>query len=518
MVTTPYPLPRSARRTDVMLGNGGTDYGPFGAGWGIFDVNDVRVWTKPAGASLYVETAATVTKTAGNPYDTFSISVAGGIANTTQFYVEGERVHERSVGVSRGGALSAQALELELSKIAAVLQEMRRDLNDYANAGERLVLVEDRISKRVLKIADNDAVADLPDLPSAALRAGQLLGFTSPGGQLTIYPITPTGVFTGILGVDKGGTGGGDPATARANLGLTLGTSGSVIGKLDTDNTWKGTQTFGDNTGAANVNVVAPSGATKLLRYLTGLLARWTVGGTATAESGSDVGSDFAIQRFSDAGALLGTPLLINRKTGAWTISGVVTFSNSIVDPAIGDGTAAASIFLNGAAGTARSLWLQSGGVNRFRMFLNTSAESGSDAGSTLSWQGYSDAGVSLGTYMSINRANGLVTVTNTLKHGGHAPGITTLSPTTGSTVAPAAKTVRTVVINNAATIAALTFTLPTTDAQDGHAIKLVTRSAITTLTVNGEGGATVYNAPTTLAAGASVEFTYVAGVAWFKG
>src|SRR5882672_1234450 len=49
-------------------------------------------------------------------------------------------------------------------------------------------------------------------------------------------------------------------------------------------------------------------------------IARWTAGKTATAESGANAGSDYAIVRYDDAGALLGTPFQIARSTGLITM------------------------------------------------------------------------------------------------------------------------------------------------------------------------------------------------------
>lgn len=43
---------------------------------------------------------------------------------------------------------------------------------------------------------------------------------------------------------------------------------------------------------------------------------RWTMGATSTAESGSDAGSDFAINRSNDAGTFVDSPMIIERKTG----------------------------------------------------------------------------------------------------------------------------------------------------------------------------------------------------------
>jgi hypothetical protein len=99
---------------------------------------------------------------------------------------------------------------------------------------------------------------------------------------------------------------------------------------------------------------------------------------------------------------------------------------------------------------------------------------------------------------------------------GGIAPGVTR-STGTGN-ITPAA-TVKTIILDRSATLATLTVTLPTTNVVNGQEMKLYTRSAITTLTVNVESSGTIYNAPTTLAAGNSVSFVYHStAAAWFRG
>jgi len=65
------------------------------------------------------------------------------------------------------------------------------------------------------------------------------------------------------------------------------------------------------------------SGQSMLLLGQTTSKNRWAVYlGNGTPESGANVGSDFNIQRFSDAGTYIDTPLAINRATGAVLING----------------------------------------------------------------------------------------------------------------------------------------------------------------------------------------------------
>ena len=50
-------------------------------------------------------------------------------------------------------------------------------------------------------------------------------------------------------------------------------------------------------------------------------VARWTVCKDATVETGSNnTGSNFAIGRYTDAGAIIDTPISINRSTGLITM------------------------------------------------------------------------------------------------------------------------------------------------------------------------------------------------------
>jgi hypothetical protein len=81
---------------------------------------------------------------------------------------------------------------------------------------------------------------------------------------------------------------------------------------------------------AASINGVNPSvslsknasgGTSRVVGYMAGS-ARWQMMfGDSAAESGSNAGSNFGLQRYSDASSLIDTPLSINRATGQATFS-----------------------------------------------------------------------------------------------------------------------------------------------------------------------------------------------------
>lgn len=99
--------------------------------------------------------------------------------------------------------------------------------------------------------------------------------------------------------------------------------------------------------GAASsvgVNATAAGNVADVILETAGV-ARWVIRKNSTAESGSNAGSNFEIIRRDDAGALLSTPIAIDRATGYTAIDQenwiAVTFQNSWVNYASGFQTAA---------------------------------------------------------------------------------------------------------------------------------------------------------------------------------
>ena len=124
-MTTPYPLPREFRVTDVLHGDGRPTYGPFS--FMIWDVADIVASVSRANAAFADETIV-VAKVTSDAFAYFTVTFSPALQAGDRAIVRSQRLHERSASVTRGGSISTVGLEAELSKQATVLQELRRDI------------------------------------------------------------------------------------------------------------------------------------------------------------------------------------------------------------------------------------------------------------------------------------------------------------------------------------------------------------------------------------------------------
>jgi hypothetical protein len=196
----------------------------------------------------------------------------------------------------------------------------------------------------------------------------------------------------------------------------------------------------------------ADAGSSRIIQGYTGITARWAVAlGNNTAESGSNVGANFAISRYDDTGVIIDIPLSIVRSTGIATFS----VSPTAPTPTAGDNTtklattafvkasyaplaspvltgtvtadaltvnngtllldrtgdAAASIFqMRADSGFVRRIQSFTGTLTRWILDLgNSVAESGANAGSNFFLSRYDDSGALLDTPINIPRSTGIV-------------------------------------------------------------------------------------------------------------
>lgn len=134
---------------------------------------------------------------------------------------------------------------------------------------------------------------------------------------------------------------------------------------------------------------------------------RWGVSlGNSNTETGSNNGSDFHIERWSDAGSNLGVAFGIRRSDGLATFQNNVSLDGNAARPS-------PSIYLNKTAGAnVNSIQGTTAGTIRWNMQLgNGNTESGGNSGSHFALYRYSDAGALLDAPLVCQRDNGLTYV-----------------------------------------------------------------------------------------------------------
>ena len=136
--------------------------------------------------------------------------------------------------------------------------------------------------------------------------------------------------------------------------------------------------------------------------FETNNVGRWKVYRNGTAESGSNVGSDFQIQSYDDTGAFLGNPLFIKRSNGFVGINTTVPTTQLEVN-----GVVKASGFVGPV--TASSAGTTGGYV------INSDSDSaGSDGGIDLQVRGTTQLKVTNGGYVGIGTTNPITQLANT--------------------------------------------------------------------------------------------------------
>lgn len=141
----------------------------------------------------------------------------------------------------------------------------------------------------------------------------------------------------------------------------------------------------------------------RMLRYQTAGVTRWEVGADNAAESGSNAGSNYDLNRYSDAGSYVDTPFSINRATGAIYMP--------FIDPASSFGISSSTssfVKLNAATGSQRMFQFQTAASNRWLFGTDNSAEAGADAGCDFHMYSYTDAGTFKETVLRVSRATGI--------------------------------------------------------------------------------------------------------------
>ena len=101
-----------------------------------------------------------------------------------------------------------------------------------------------------------------------------------------------------------------DAGTAAAQA---IGTSGATVPLCGNSSTWDGVQTLAGGVLDARIFLDGGPGRVRDILSSTGGVKRWSFGADGTAETGSNSGTQFVIQGFDDAGAVLGVAFRATR-------------------------------------------------------------------------------------------------------------------------------------------------------------------------------------------------------------
>lgn len=108
-----------------------------------------------------------------------------------------------------------------------------------------------------------------------------------------------------------------NPAARRTALGAFSSGGGTIAGNTNVTGSLFASVTVGAQFVASNT----ASGVEGNISLSTAFSNRWLISKTNEAETGSNLGANFGIGRWSDGGAYLGTPLFIQRNTGIVTLN-----------------------------------------------------------------------------------------------------------------------------------------------------------------------------------------------------
>lgn len=164
------------------------------------------------------------------------------------------------------------------------------------------------------------------------------------------------------------------------------------------------TLVYGKNAAAvsASISVNGAAGQNRVFGALTNGTNRWQWGAGTSAEGGADAGSQFVLSAFTDAGALIDSPISITRAA-----AGTVTFVRPVLVVGADALATSAQVLVKAAAGQTRQYVFNTASTSRWSLRVSNTAEGGADAGSNFAIDAFTDAGVFLDSPISINRVTG---------------------------------------------------------------------------------------------------------------
>lgn len=221
-------------------------------------------------------------------------------------------------------------------------------------------------------------------------------------GVVRTAPSVPTQGYYGQHRIN-GDAGGQVHDALAAEIRLSSITNATFLNSIEASTVVSGgTNTIGDMR-AITANVTLNSGAGGTVTG-TRVIAAQTVVNASSATLTTVYGIYADVQT---AGA---TNYNIYAPTGTTHLGVVETEGDLTVGSA---GTGVRIITLNGASANARDIQIKSGGVLRWILRVDSTGETGSNAGSDFSILARTDAGAANVTPLSIKRSNGAISISN---------------------------------------------------------------------------------------------------------
>ena len=196
-------------------------------------------------------------------------------------------------------------------------------------------------------------------------------------------------------------------ATGTTSFNGDVISTGSLISNGDF--TTNSTAQFKGATKALAIDT--PSGTAGRISLDTDDSPRWQILKSSGAESGANVGSDLSVNRYSDAGAYIDTPITVSRNSGTTTFGRDVVFGQKIIPngEVEANGTVRAKNTTKAAAidtpdATDGRLSFDSAGVQRWQMIRKATSND-------LTIQRYNSSGAFQDTPITVFSSTGAVTV-----------------------------------------------------------------------------------------------------------
>jgi hypothetical protein len=321
---------------------------------------------------------------------------------------------------------------------------------------------------------------------------------TSTGGGGGSGTVTSVSIATGTSGTNVNATG---TVTTAGTLTVNIPTASATnTGKLsNTDwSTFNGKQAAlvsGTNIKTVNSTTLLGSGNLAVQDVLVSGTNIKTINGSTVLGSGNLVvsgtpaGSTSEVQ-FNNAGAFDSDPNFIWDDTNKRLGLGIAA-PLGILHLKVAAGTT--RMLLDGDAGQSKIITYRTAGLQRWGLYSNNIAESGSNAGSNFVLRRYSDAGTLLGTPLEVNRATGVTKIGEGLDLNGSV--LNNFIPNTASTSANLTLNSTNASTYNSSVIAltgALTITFDAS-LPNGFNVTLIQLDAATS-TIAGTGGLVIGN------------------------